>query len=486
MAQPAMSTPQYTPSPQQQYSPAPQQPMQQYPVQSQQPPQQQQPQFVHQQQLQYQQYQQQQQQQQQQQNAANSMPPPTVPASKPTDPTDLADALTSAGIDLKEEEARLAQFSSGGSFGGSYNVDPYTGMPVSQEDVQRVEQRRRAALRANHLNDPFLNPQVLSNRLLSKLRAENTTSTLGDTAAAPNQNADILALLSLACRERLNTLLTRSTVLARVRRRPQTIITGEWADYVEGVTPEVRPDSGSAVSPQGASLKRSFASASNFPQSNPGLSVVRTANLQNETAKALRALKQKEWEADQEHKRKKARRENAAGATAGSGTATPGGAETPTPGTPSGETPIPGERKISAKESRKQQASKIEEAASHRAANATANMMMGGFGGGFGSKKKKKTYSWMNAGGATPGTSAMGMGALRPGPVGSVGAIDTGAAQTSAGPDLGNLNWTGQRLGVWREDGERGKGIQIRDWVGALEGDGRVGSKAIIKAYLRM
>jgi len=404
----------------------------------------------------------------------------------------------------------LAQFSSGGSYSGSYNVDPYTGMPVSQEDVHRVEQRRRAVLRANHLNDPFLNPQVLSNRLHNKTRTENCTAfTLGDPAAATSQNADIVTLLSLACRERLNMLLTRSTVLARVRRRPQTIITGDWADYVEGVTPEVRQDSAGAVSPKGTSQKRethknyavsfaesllnqdtrigSFSSTNNLPQStpNPAPPVVRTANLQNETAKALRALKQKEWESDQERLRKKAKRDHVVGAVAGSGTATPGGVETPTPGTPSGEIPIPGERKISAKESRKQQASKIEEAASHRAANATANMMMGGFGGGFGSKKKKKTYSWMNAGGAASRAGAIG-GGSRPGPAGIVGAIDTGAAQISAGQDLGNLNWTGQRLGVWREDGERGKGIQIRDWVGALEGDGRVGSKGIIKAYLRM
>jgi len=44
----------------------------------------------------------------------------------------------------------------------------------------------------------------------------------------------------------------------------------------------------------------------------------------------------------------------------------------------------------------------------------------------------------------------------------------------------------GQRFGVWREDGERGKGVQIRDWIGALEGDGRVGGKGISKAYMRL
>ena len=445
------------------------------------------------------------------------MPPPTAPVSKPTDPNDLADALTSAGIDLKEEEARLASFSAGGGV-GSYAIDPYTGMPVSAEDAHAMEVRRRAQLRTNHLNDPFLNPQVLSNRLLNKTRTENCTAfTLDPAMAAGNQNTDIVTLLSLACRDRLNALLTRSTALAKVRRRPQTQITGEWADHVKGANAEGRPDSASATSPTGPSLKReksyalSFAESllnrdrgatGSFSQANtPGqqqtqssISSAATAtgtvvNLNNETAKALRALKQKEWEADQERQRKKARREQSAGAAGGfgaaggSGAATPGGGDVSAPGTPGAEM-VASERKTTAKENRKQQANKIEEAASHRAANATTNMMMGGFGGGFGSKKKKKTYAWMNAGGVAGGGNAMG--SQRPGPAGGAGAADAGASQARAGPDLGNLNWTGQRLGVWREDGERGKGIQIRDWVGALEGDGRVGGKGIVKAYLRM
>ncbi|KAA8892833.1 transcription initiation factor TFIID component TAF4 [Sphaerosporella brunnea] len=401
------------------------------------------------------------------------MPPPTAPASKPTDPTDLADALTSAGIDLKEEEARLA---SGGGHGMSFNVDPYTGA-LSQEDAHRMEQRMRAQGRAIHTNDPFLNFTVLSNRILNKTHAENCSafSIADNNQPSHNQNVELITLVSLAARERLKTLLTRSMALAKVRRRPQTHITGEWADCVEGVTPEIRPDGGSAVSPRGGSLKRETSYILSFAEN------ILTANLQNETAKALRALKQKEWEEDQERQRKKAKREEKTGAT--SGAATPGG-ETPTPRTPGAETPGPGERKLSTKESRKAQATKQGEAESHRAANMTASLMMGGFGTGFGGKKKKKTYSWMNSGGSSAAQAmGMGMGASRPGPA----AVDTNAAgQVSSGPDIGSVNWTGQRIGVWREDGERGKGIQIRDWIGALEGDGRVAKRGIVKAYLRL
>ena len=188
------------------------------------------------------------------------MPPPatTNPTSKPIDPTDLADALTSAGIDLKEEEARLA---SGGTYTAEYNG--YPGMPLSQEEA---DLRMWAAVKANHLHDPFLDAQVLSNRLLIKTRNEGCTSfTISDPAMpAHKENMDVVTLLSLACRERLNSLLTRSTALARVRRRPQTHITGEWADRVMGVTPEIRPGAPpgsagsvlSAISPGSNSLKR--------------------------------------------------------------------------------------------------------------------------------------------------------------------------------------------------------------------------------------
>jgi len=254
-------------------------------------------------------------------------------------------------------------------------------------------------------------------------------------------------------------------------------IAGGWAEHIKDGTPELKP--ASAVSPVGSILKRSFSIANNLTPSVPNSSLVPTVSLQNETAKALRALKQREWEEDQERQRKKARREQGASGVSGPGPATPG-TDASTPGTPAGGD-ASGEKKMTAKESRKQQASKIEEAASHRAANATANMMMGGFGGSFRSKKKK-TYSWMNAGGAAaPGAQPMGIGPPRP--AGVPGAVDNSVSQTGASD---NLQWTGQRLGVWREDMERGKGIQIRDWVGSLEGDDRAGAKSVYKAYLRM
>ncbi|TGZ83315.1 hypothetical protein EX30DRAFT_304589, partial [Ascodesmis nigricans] len=408
----------------------------------------------------------QQQQQQQQQQQLNSMPPPTTPASKPTDPNDLADALTSAGIDLKAEEAQLASFVPGG--------------PRSQEEIYQQAMRQQAEHRSHHLNNPFLNPRAVNQILLKKTTSDhcqpfNVIEPNGAISLA-GQGADIMTLLSLASRERMRDLLTRAVALAKARRRPQGIIHGPWADQVAGVKPEMKiPDATISPTTPSASLgqKRSFDTA------NSADTLIPTVNLTNPVAIALRALKKEEYTKDQERKAKKARREATAGTGTPSGTPAPDGASTPIPGTPGSTAPEPGP-KLS-KEARKQQSSKLEEQISHRAANATASLMMGGLGGG---RKKKKTYSWMNAGGAASAPAGP-----RPGVPGGIG-TGVGVGRQVPGQHAGSaddqLNWIGHRVGVWREDGERGKGIQIRDWIGALEGDGRAPKKGVCKAYLKL
>lgn len=111
-------------------------------------------------------------------------------------------------------------------------------------------------------------------------------------------------------------------------------------------------------------------------------------------------------------------------------------------------------------------ASQTEES-SHRAANLTANLALGGGG---------KKYSWLtggNSGAATP----------RGGVAGGAGA---GAAAGSApgAPDKGLLGKT-RRWDSWREDGEKGRGIQVRDLVQVLELDGRE-KKTLVGALARL
>lgn len=375
------------------------------------------------------------------------MPPP---ASKPTDPTDLADALTSAGIDLKEEEARLTASTS--------SANPLASS--SDEEAARIYHRRQAEMRAAHLTDPFLQPEILSNRLFRKTRDSAcqlfTLNAGNGTIVTHGQQADIATLLSLGCKERLNQFITRAVVLARARRRAQNVVSGEWADSVKGasVDPKAIPDS--AISP-GNPLKRSFSFATEAP--------IPTTTLTNETAKALRGLQQREFQKEQERLVKKSKRD------------APTSSSTPTvePTTPAATSiDPPSTPTMSLKESRKHIASKKEEVMSHKAANATANMMMGI--GGFGGKRKKKTYSWMSTAGG--GVGGAGQAVLAPAGI---------ATPTTPGATGGMDYWSGgSRLGSWRDDGERGGGVQIRDWIGALEGDGRGVGKGIVKAYLRM
>jgi hypothetical protein len=95
-------------------------------------------------------------------------------------------------------------------------------------------------------------------------------------------------------------------------------------------------------------------------------------------------------------------------------------------------------------------------------------MMLGGGGGLFG-KKKKQGYSWMT-GGAASGTSTPS----RPSPAGATpAAISGGRFGPGTAPVQSLGRGSGMRMGEWREDGDKGAGIQIRDFLGALEEDGK-------------
>jgi len=204
--------------------------------------------------------------------------------------------------------------------------------------------------------------------------------------------------------------------------------------------------------------------AGSFSVANPSNTLgPRKPKLISETARSLRALATAERSLEEARIAGRNQRLQKPGSLP----QTPGAAaDSPAGGAAAGSVaPELGERKMSAKESRKINQSKIDEANSHRAANSTASMMLGGLGIG-----KKKKYSWLNP---APSSSLPNS---RPGtPVVNV---------SVATPRPAPVYWT-RRMGEWNEQGERGQRIQIRDWVGALEGDGRE-KKTIIKAYLKM
>ena len=146
------------------------------------------------------------------------------------------------------------------------------------------------------------------------------------------------------------------------------------------------------------------------------------------------------------------------------------------PGTPGSIAPEITEKGTTKKEQKKKAEAKFIEAASHAAANATTAKFAGAGGGLFG--KSKKQYSWMTGGasGSASGTSTPGRITTQglPGTPGGAVSNAAPAALTAAGA---------RRLGMWREDKEKGEDIQIRDWVAVLEDDGRQ-PRALQKAYL--
>jgi hypothetical protein len=145
------------------------------------------------------------------------------------------------------------------------------------------------------------------------------------------------------------------------------------------------------------------------------------------------------------------------------------------PGTPGSIAPESIEKAPTKKEQKKKAEAKVNEAASHAAANVTTAQFLGLGGGMFGGKKKK--YSWMTggAGGSASGTST-------PGRIMTQGLPGTPGPVVNAAPERLTIEGV-RRLGQWREDKEKGLGIQIRDWIAVLEDDGQE-KKALQRAYM--
>jgi hypothetical protein len=143
--------------------------------------------------------------------------------------------------------------------------------------------------------------------------------------------------------------------------------------------------------------------------------------------------------------------------------------------TPIGErAPSIDKKGISKKEAKKLMDAKANEAQQHQqsvetARMATQTMMSGGMFG------KKKTYSWLNRG------PAAGSGFSTPTRINNP--PTPAAVSTDKTPRPGEpATVPSKQLGAWREDKEKGAGIQVRDILFMLELDGRA-SRHIQKAY---
>lgn len=346
-------------------------------------------------------------------------------------------------------------------------------------------------MRTQELNQPFLEPAVISGRLRS-VCSENGLSP--NSTAKSNQNtsigrwrapdptnqpvtvgtrntgdgnvvihtsgemwdgtvlADLMALLSIATRERIRDLMSEAYKISRHRQDTSHHIPDGWQDAATAIDPRPAsvPFEGSenAASPSAAvPAKRSADGARvDAKPSNHFVSTLREISKSDRNAEEARLLRRE----------KRANKDTSAGPSRSGSVA---------PGTPGTVAPEPEARQMSKKELKKMQ--RQNELATAASVNTTTSHFLTQFGS---KKRKQKKYDWMNSGGSGASTPRPSLGtASLSGPV----APPAPAQLTSQGA---------YSLGAYREDSSKGKGIQIRDWVHVLENDGREG-RALQFAY---
>lgn len=136
------------------------------------------------------------------------------------------------------------------------------------------------------------------------------------------------------------------------------------------------------------------------------------------------------------------------------------------PGTPGSVAPEGGDSKpMSKKESKK--AARLADTSS-LSVNSTLSQFMG---------SKKKKYSWMTG-------AAGGSGANTPRGPGTAAPASGGSTKATKGPLTQDAS---QKIGSLREDGEKGKHIQMRDWIQVLEHHGYLTDQAALQqAYIKL
>ncbi|KAI0442864.1 hypothetical protein F4803DRAFT_346117 [Xylaria telfairii] len=297
-------------------------------------------------------------------------------------------------------------------------------------------------------------------KIVSQVGPDGTSMVMTYGSFIPKDSylVDQIALLSIGTKERLQDLLGDADKIARTRQKSSHgVAPAEWADAAALPPPkpngalaeDSRTGEGSAVSPRTNPLKRPLDEASNnglptpvseTPPPNPIVNSLVELGKQTQSAEEARLKKR------QKRLEKLAEKEKE-GAEAGSRSGSVA------PGTPGSVAPDGGDTKTLSKKEGKKAAAKAAESSSGTTVNATLSLFTGG---------KKKKYSWMSAGG----------GASSPRPQGAPGAL-AGAGGGTPRAGRGPLTKAGvQHVGQYREDSEKGKNIQLRDWILVLEDRG--------------
>ncbi|KAI1084023.1 hypothetical protein F5B20DRAFT_526370 [Whalleya microplaca] len=298
--------------------------------------------------------------------------------------------------------------------------------------------------------------------------------TLGSFLPRESYLVDQIALLSIGTKQCLRELLGDADKIATTRQNSSHgVVPPEWVDAAAPQPPQVngthnenlRTGAENAVSPRTNPLKRPADELSN------GLPTpVSEASPTNYLVEAMVDLGKITQSAEEGRLKKRLKRlekgankekESADGASRSGSVA---------PGTPGSIAPEP-EAKAPTKKEIKKAAAKQQEATS-----ATVNQTLGLFSG-----RNKKKYSWMTAGSSGSGSNTPR--AQGPGGPGTPGSAAAGSSsRATQGPlTKGSVS----HLGQFREDSEKGKNIQLRDWIVVLEDRG-YDTKSLQDAYSKM
>ncbi|KAB2571411.1 putative transcription initiation factor tfiid component taf4 protein [Lasiodiplodia theobromae] len=308
--------------------------------------------------------------------------------------------------------------------------------------------------------------------------------------------AEILTLLSLATKERLRGILEDAYALSRSRQLgSHGVVPPEFADIATGngtpkpttavptsVTKTAWDQPDSAISPTTVPSKRPLDSDSSkndpsrlpTPPTDTPPTPQPTVSFSSDLSSTLRKLQSEERKYEQERVKKRQKRAAAKGSDNGSAPGTPGDKTSPADLVP---------LKMTKKERERLAKAGQTDEVLHKAANTTANMAIGGFG---------KKYSWLS-GGSGSGASTPSRLNTNVGGVSSGGGLSGGGGASGGGSGGGGGGSTQDRSlaardrkwGDWREDGPKGKGIQMRDLIAALEQDGNE-KKTLARALVRL
>lgn len=397
----------------------------------------------------------------------------------------------------------LTQSTSFGSQGQNRATAGTLSQPRSQEQIEaEVKQKREAAARKlaeyeqHHLNNQFLLGNCLRHRMHKRatenaVRLDITGVYVRNPDARPQSrvmvdgNANegiveakaesmieagapyeaILSLISLAAGERLRGMVGDAYGLARARRYGDhgRVVPPEFADIAVGegaVSQEtVVPENitGSQWEQTGERPNANGETVANGESEKETSLPAQTISFQGTLNAQLRAIADRERQAEKERTRKREARRRKLAAEGGDESMS---ADIPAEMLAQAEAPV----KMTKKEANKKAKENSTEALGVKQSNQTAAMMTMG--------KKGKKYSWMTGGVSNMPTNKY----LKPSAPPSGTATpkeDSGAAAdaplAAAAPKPEKVpTW-----GDWREDSVNGKGIQLRDWIRILERDGK-------------